>query len=106
MQACLSKKERSVFSTSSLERGYQASEKEKATCFDEYLSYAGNYKVINQQVFHHVAVSLNPSIIGQTLKRFYRFEDEMLVLFYDVSLPNGLCCNYSLTWKRAHVSLS
>ena len=106
MQACLSTKERSVFSKSSLERGYQASQAEKAQCFDEYLSYAGSYEIVNQQVIHHVDVSLNPSIIGQTLQRSYRFEDDMLVLFYDVSLPNELCCHYSLIWKRAHVSLS
>ncbi len=102
MQACLSKKDRSPFSTTSLEKGYKASDAEKAQCFNEYLSYAGYYRVQEDQVIHSVQLSLNPSIVGSELKRFYRFEGETLVLFYDVSLPSGLCCHYTLSWRQAH----
>ncbi|MEC7986886.1 MAG: lipocalin-like domain-containing protein [Myxococcota bacterium] len=105
MQACLSKKIRSAFSQKGLERGHNGHEAEKSQCFDEYLSYAGRYQIQQNQVIHHVELSLNPTIIGTKLKRFYRLEGKQLILFYDDPQPSGLCCHYELIWSPAHAVL-
>ena len=98
MQACLSVHPRSQLSARDLEHGYALSNAEKALCFDQFLSYMGTYTCTEKQVHHHVQISLNPAVIGTTLTRAYRFEDEELILSYTYSVRSSLSCVYTLCW--------
>ena len=100
MQACLSVHPPIKLSTNDLEKGFALSIDEKARCFDQFLSYAGTYTVDQQCVFHHVQQSLNPSIVGQTLKREYRLQQHRLSLSYTYVVRPSLSCQYSLHWLR------
>ena len=100
MQACLSVHPRSGISKSDLERGHKLSNEEKALCFDQFLSYSGTFTQSEEHVHHHVLMSLNPAVIGQTLTRKYIFEKESLVLSYEYQVRVDLTCSYELCWKR------
>ena len=100
MQATLSVHPREHSSHSGLERGHRLGTEEKAHAFDSYLSYGGRYTYDKQEVHHFVEFALNPSVIGATLKRKYRFDKDELVLSYTHYVRSTLSILYSLRWIR------
>ena len=100
MQATLSVHPRENSSRSGLELGHRLGTQEKVHAFDSYLSYGGRYTYNEQEVCHFVEFSLNPSVIGTTLKRNYHFEKEELVLSYTHRVRATLSIFYSLRWTR------
>jgi hypothetical protein len=100
MQACLSAHPRPISRHKDLEQGHLLSDEEKGICFDQFLSYSGTYTYTPTQVHHHVLLSLNPNVIGTTLTREYRFQEEDLILYYTYIARSDLSCTYTLHWKR------
>ena len=100
MQACLSVHPRLQTSTKDLERGHKLSKEEKSLCFDQFLSYSGTFTISQDQVHHHVLMSLNPAVIGTTLIRKFHFERELLILSYEYQVRENLSCQYELRWEN------
>ncbi|MAA79183.1 MAG: hypothetical protein CL916_07970 [Deltaproteobacteria bacterium] len=100
MQACLSVHPRPQTSTKDLERGHKLSKEEKSLCFDQFLSYSGTFTISQDQVHHHVLMSLNPAVIGTTLIRKFHFERELLILSYEYQVRENLSCQYELRWEN------
>ena len=102
MQASLSVHPREDSSRTGLEIGHRLSSQEKEKAFDAYLSYGGRYTSDDREVTHFVDFSLNPSVIGTTLKRNYTLQENRLLLFYTHHVRSDLSISYSLHWIRAH----
>ncbi|MFN3197478.1 MAG: lipocalin-like domain-containing protein [Bradymonadia bacterium] len=99
MSAVLSRSDRAPFSQGGLERGGHATTAQKAQAFDGYLSYAGRWHLEGDEVVHMVQLALNPDAVGQHLRRHAGFEDETLVLTYDLTARSGVTRHYRLTWR-------
>ncbi|EIA18919.1 hypothetical protein KKC_15239 [Listeria fleischmannii subsp. coloradonensis] len=74
--------------------------KEMAEAAHGYLAYAGAYKVIDFDeesntitVLHTMSVSMNPTWLGETQKRFAQFKDGLLTITADVN-------DAKLIWKK------
>ncbi|MBW4687579.1 MAG: lipocalin-like domain-containing protein [Komarekiella atlantica HA4396-MV6] len=61
-----------------------------------YISYSGQYEIIDNRVIHHVEVSLVPDWTGTDLERTIEFSGDQLVL---ISPPAGNV-SFHLTWQR------
>ena len=59
---------------------WTASDAEKARAYDDYLSYAGRYEIVANQVIHHVEISLYPDWIGIQQVRELQFDGDCLQL--------------------------
>lgn len=99
MSAVLSRVDRGDFGQVGFAQAARASEADKARAFDGYTSYAGRYRIDGDTVEHTVACSLVPTMVGKTLRRRGRFEDETLVLDYDVQGRKHVY-RYELRWSR------
>lgn len=100
MQASLSVHPRPESSEQDLERGHRLTAEEKALCFDQFLSYSGTFTHTETEVHHHVQLSLHPSVIGTTLTRQFRFEEDKLILSYTYAVHAHLTCMYELQWTQ------
>ncbi|MDJ1175524.1 lipocalin-like domain-containing protein [Roseofilum capinflatum] len=63
-----------------------------------YVSYAGTYEIKDQQVIHHLDVSLIPDWVNTDLIRNFEFVDDKLIL----SPPVMGGVSSALTWQRVH----
>lgn len=63
-----------------------------------YVSYSGTYEIQDQQVIHHLDVSLIPDWVNTDLIRNFDFLDDKLIL----STPVMGGVSSSLTWQRVH----
>ncbi len=73
---------------------------ESQEAFTTYIAYFGTYEVKNGYVIHDVQQSLFPNWIGHKVKRYYRFEGEMLYLeAKEIAQTTGLEKTV-LVWKR------
>jgi hypothetical protein len=68
-----------------------------------YSGYAGRYEVDEGErcVLHHVETALIPNRVGATLKRFYSFEGDRLVLRPPRFGRGGHAIERTLVWERA-----
>lgn len=66
-----------------------------------FLAYGGRYEVNAAEgyVLHHVDLEPSPNRVGITLKRFFTFTDNRLVLKAAPPLPAGVV-EYAITWER------
>ena len=100
MSVSLMKPGRAPFETSWLFEGTPA---EKVAAMETYAAYAGRYEVREQEqkVIHHVEFSLFPNWIGTAQERFYRFEEDRLVLYTEpFDSPDGGQQAAFLIWKK------
>jgi hypothetical protein len=65
-----------------------------------YISYCGKYEVTEDKVIHLVEVSLIPNWAGEKLERFYKFEEDKLMLSTLPMIFDGKQQIGHLTWKR------
>ncbi|MEN9865649.1 MAG: hypothetical protein RL748_1239 [Pseudomonadota bacterium] len=75
---------------------------ETKAAFDGYIAYWGRYAVDQEQhcVSHFLEGCLFPNWIGTEFKRFYRFDEGLLVLETAPLLFNGKTCVATLKWRR------
>ena len=76
---------------------------ETKEAFDGYVAYWGDHTVDAEEraVIHHLKGSLFPNWIGIDFKRFYRYEDGLLVLETAPLLFNQRTCVATLKWRRS-----
>jgi Lipocalin-like domain len=75
---------------------------EAKEAFDGYIAYWGAYDLNSDEhyVVHHLKGCLFPNWIGTDFKRFYRFENDLLVLETAPLLFNARTCVATLKWRR------
>jgi hypothetical protein len=66
-----------------------------------FLAYGGRYEVNAAEgyVLHHVDLEPSPNRVGITLKRFFAFVGDLLILKAAPPLPAGVV-EYAVTWRR------
>jgi len=72
----------------------------KVQAFDSYLSYAGRWELVGQEVHHHVTHALVPGVVGTTLRRRVSLLDGQLTLSYTRPTRAGATATYRLDWSR------
>jgi hypothetical protein len=60
---------------------------EKAGAMETFLSYCGTWEVQENEVVHHIEISLFPNWTGKDQRRFYQFAGRRLTLS---TIPPGL----------------
>lgn len=51
--------------------------------FNDFVSYSGTYRIHNDEIVHHVLVSVMPSYDNQTLTRKFKLENDELELEFE-----------------------
>ncbi len=74
---------------------------EAAAAARSYMSYCGTYEVRNGEVVHRVAVSDFPNWVDGEQLRFYKFEDEKLILSAPPFQTKKGEITTFLIWERA-----
>lgn len=97
MTATMSRRERTALSAVSALRADEAG---KARAFQEYLTYAGRWRVEAGRIAHDVEMSLNPALIGTRQWREARFDDARLVLGAIEQLGPGRSRRHCIVWRR------
>jgi len=67
---------------------------------DTYLAYCGKYEVSKDKVTHLPEVSFIPNWVGEKQERFYKFEEEELILSTPPTILGGKQVSSTLRWKR------
>lgn len=80
---------------------WSADDVEKAGAYGSYLTYAGDYEVQGDVIFHHVRHSLFPNWEGGTQKRVAILDGDVLALTARLEEGTGEARTARLLWKRA-----
>lgn len=80
---------------------WNASEAEKAQAYGSFLTYAGGYTIIGDEVHHQVRYSLFPNWVGGTQVRKARLQDDELWLSARIEEGTSEARTANLVWKRA-----
>jgi Lipocalin-like domain len=79
--------------------GKSTSEEARSQALLNFLAYAGRYEVRGDRVFHHVEVSVFTNLMGATLERQFKIENDTLTIR---TLPPEIWNSSNvLVWKRA-----
>jgi hypothetical protein len=100
MTALLMNPERRNFEKAHSWRGTADEYKES---FRGYTSYAGHFELAENEVVHHVEMSLFPNWIGTRLRRYFEFKDRnrKLLLTTDFfETKSGQKVRHVLLWER------
>ena len=73
---------------------------EIVAAYGTYVSYCGKYAVTEDRVIHHLEVSFYPNWIGGDQVRFYKFEEDKLILSTPPMILGGKQQNGYLIWER------
>jgi len=65
-----------------------------------YITYCGKYEVTEDKVVHLIEVSFYPNWIGEKQVRFYKFEEDKLILSTPLAIIGGKQQSGYLIWKR------
>jgi hypothetical protein len=76
-----------------------ASDAEKAQATHTYLSYAGPYKIQDDQVIHQATLSLFPNFVGADLARVIELEGNQLTLSTSMKVKS-VVVNPIILWER------
>lgn len=76
-------------------------DQEVRSALNGLMAYCAAYEVNVEQgyVIHHVEVDRIPNQVGKSLKRFFTFSGNRLVLRVAPPLPEGVV-DYTITWER------
>jgi hypothetical protein len=90
---------RPAFASNDPARGTDA---EVRAAFEGYVSYFGTYTIdqAKHTVIHHVRGASYPNWIGNNQIRYYRIENNRLVLSTPPLVLNGQSFEYVLAWER------
>ena len=82
---------------------FEGAPAEKIAAMDSYASYAGRYEVREKEskVMHFVEFSLFPNWVGTTQERFFKFDQDRLVLSAAPFVKDGDEQTAFLVWKKA-----
>lgn len=75
-------------------------EKEKADAYSTYFSYCGPYEVRGNVVIHHIELSSFPNWSGTDKERFFKFDDNKLILSASPYLVGGKEQTPYVIWER------
>ena len=73
---------------------------EKVAACDTYLSYCGKYEVRQDEVIHHIEVSLYPNWVGVDQERVLEFDGKRLSLSTRPLIVGGMQQTAYLIWER------
>jgi hypothetical protein len=76
------------------------SSEEKSAAINTYLTYCGTYSVTEKTVVHNAEISLFPNWTNSGLERFYKFEDDKLILSTDLFLIDGKKQMGVVIWEK------
>jgi hypothetical protein len=80
----------------------RASPESKARAFDEYLSYAGRWRVEGDAILHDVQLSMNPGLVGVPQRRVARLDGGRLELLAEEREDaTGRSRLHRIAWRRA-----
>ena len=79
-----------------------ATSEEKVSAYDTFFSYCGKYEVFEDRVIHHIEVSLYPDWVKEKRERFYKFEEDKLILSTPPIIIDGKRQTAHLVWKRIY----
>jgi hypothetical protein len=65
-----------------------------------YHTYCGRYRIEDGRVLHAVEVALCPNLIGSEQVRYYRLEDDRLILTTPPQKRAGVTGQAELIWRR------
>ncbi len=99
MSVAFMRADRSPFSSPDMT---QATLEEKGKAFDETLCYCGKYTIHDNQITHHIEVSLFPNWIGLDQIRFYEFSGNLLTLSTPPLKVYGKTQVAKLIWERVN----
>jgi len=74
---------------------------EAGSAMRSHITYAGSYKLENDQAIHQVAQSSCPNWVGTKQVRKVQFDGEQLVLSAEGAVFHGEAVTAILTWERA-----
>jgi hypothetical protein len=69
----------------------------RAAAAENVVAYAGRYEVKDGSVYHHIEMSLNPSLVGQTRSRRIHIDGDDLTL---TSVPDADGGFARIRWRR------
>jgi hypothetical protein len=83
--------------------GYPISTEDATSLFRGLVSYAGNWEMRGDEIFHYVDASANEIWTGTEQQRFYRFDGDRLSLSTPVNADpiDGKISVRSLIWEKA-----
>jgi hypothetical protein len=97
MSVSFMKEGRPVFKSGDIRGG---TTEEKIAAINGYVSYAGRYTVQDNNVVHHIEVSLFPNWVGVSQERVFSFEGRRLTLSTPLMLVGGRQLSTHLVWER------
>jgi hypothetical protein len=100
MSAILMQSNRKPFKSEFLSKG---SDEEKIEAIDSYISYAGDFSIDGNRVYHHVHFSLFPNWMETDLIRNFEFSNQKQQLTLSTLpqvAPNGKSIKNILIWKK------
>ncbi|HJO92240.1 MAG TPA: lipocalin-like domain-containing protein [Victivallales bacterium] len=65
-----------------------------------YLSYSGSYTLYKDRVIHHVKVSLIPEWINNDQERFYKIQDNKLIINSFTEKSDKTVFKHTLVWEK------
>ena len=65
-----------------------------------YHTYCGRYRVEEDKVVHTVELCLHPNLVGTKQIRYYRFDDDRLILTTPPVTRAGITGTAELIWKK------
>lgn len=77
-----------------------ATEREAQEAFTTYIAYFGTYEVKDGYIIHDIKQSLFPNWIGHKVKRYYRFEGDLLYLEAKEIAQTTRLEKTVLVWRR------
>jgi Lipocalin-like domain len=77
-----------------------ATDAEKVSLVEGYLSYAGTFDIRGDRIVHQVEVSLFPNWVGMSHERIARIDGSVLELFTDPVLLGGRSRVAHMRWRR------
>ena len=97
MSVAILPKRRRKFNTQDIIGG---TSEEKAAVAESFISYFGRYDIKDNKVIHHIELSFFPNWIGVDQERYYRFEENKLILNAKPMLINGKNQSVKLIWEK------
>ncbi|NIB40529.1 lipocalin-like domain-containing protein [Pseudomaricurvus alkylphenolicus] len=97
MYCAIQKAGRPPFSTG---KQWTASDEEKARAYDQYLTYFGRYTLSNDQVTHHIEISLFPDWIDNNQHRTVKLEAGVLYITARIEEGTPEARTSYLIWEK------
>ncbi|MGH7884182.1 MAG: lipocalin-like domain-containing protein [Thermodesulfobacteriota bacterium] len=78
-----------------------AAKDQKAEAFDSHISYCSKYELVENKILLNVLAASVPNWVGSFQERFFRFENEKLILETAPREVDGKKLTMKVSWERA-----